>query len=117
MRKLLTLVLALSICTLMFGQMPGGNRGGMAQQMNGGFYGKIIDSITNKPIEAASVQLTQNKYDSVEKKRKEVIVDGILTKSNGQFNFEGVPIMSLTSGIASRRSRHSWPALFWVIPP
>jgi hypothetical protein len=54
---------------------------------------EIIDSITNKPIEAASVQLIQNKYDSVEKKRKEVIVDGMLTKGNGQFNFEGVPIM------------------------
>jgi outer membrane receptor protein involved in Fe transport len=93
MRKILALILALFISVLMFGQMPGGNRGGMAQQMNGGFYGKIIDSITNKPIEAASVQLIQNKYDSVEKKRKEVIVDGMLTKNNGQFNFEGVPIM------------------------
>ena len=74
--------------------MPGGNRGaGMAQQMTGGFYGKILDSITNKPIEAASVQLIQSKYDSVDKKRKDVVINGMLTKNNGQFNLEGVPVM------------------------
>jgi outer membrane receptor protein involved in Fe transport len=93
MRKIYSLGTALLISFIMFGQAPSGNRGGMAQQMTGGFYGKILDSITNKPIEAASIQLLQNKYDSVEKKRKEVLIDGMLTKNNGQFNLEGMPIM------------------------
>ena len=94
MRKIVIGTTALLISIISFGQMPGGgNRSGMAQQMNGGFYGKIIDSITGKPIEAASVQLVQNKYDSVTKKRKEVVIGGMLTKNNGQFNLESVPVM------------------------
>jgi len=95
MRKTVIGVTALLISVITFAQMPGGggNRSGMAQQLNGGFYGKILDSITGKPIEAASVQLVQNKYDSVTKKRKEVVVAGMLTKNNGEFNLESVPVM------------------------
>jgi outer membrane receptor protein involved in Fe transport len=72
--------------------MGGGNRGG-GPQMTGSFYGKIMDSITNKPVDAASVQLIQNKYDSVTKKRKDVVIDGMLTQPNGDFRLENVPIM------------------------
>ena len=95
MRKTVIGVTALLISVISFAQMPGGggNRSGMAQQMNGGFYGKIIDSITGKPIEAASVQLVQSKYDTVTKKRKDVVIGGMLTKNNGQFNLESVPVM------------------------
>jgi len=95
MRKTATGVTALLISIITLAQVPvgGGNRGGMAQQMNGGFYGKIIDSITGKPIEAASVQLVQSKYDTVTKKRRDVVISGMLTKNNGQFNLEGVPVM------------------------
>ncbi|HEV8283316.1 MAG TPA: TonB-dependent receptor [Chitinophagaceae bacterium] len=93
MRKFLSVVTALLISALIFAQMPGGNRGGMAQQLNGGFYGKVLDSITGKPIEAASIQLIQNRLDTATKKRKEVIIGGMLTKANGQFSIEGVPVM------------------------
>src|SRR6266498_3106792 len=96
MKRTLSIVAALLISIINFAQQPGanqGNRGGMAQQMKGGFYGKVLDSITNKPIEAASVQLIQTKYDTATKKRNEVIVDGMLTRNNGEFNLEGVPIM------------------------
>jgi hypothetical protein len=70
----------------------GGNRTG-GPQMNGRFYGKVVDSITGKAVDAASVQLTQNKYDSVSKKRKDVTVDGMLTAANGDFKLENVPVM------------------------
>jgi len=94
MRKIATAVIVLLISAITNAQMPGGgNRSGMAQQLNGGFYGKIIDSITGKPIEAASVQLIQNKYDTVTKKRKEAVIGGMLTKNNGEFNIEGIPAM------------------------
>jgi len=96
MRKTATLIAALLITTILFAQVPGGNQGnrsGMASQMTGAFYGKVLDSITNKPIDAASVQLIQNKYDTATKKRKEVVISGMLTKNNGQFNIESVPIM------------------------
>jgi outer membrane receptor protein involved in Fe transport len=75
-----------------FAQIPGGNRSDV-QQITGAFYGKVIDSITDKPVDAASVQLIQNKYDSVSKKRKEVIVGGMLTQPNGDFNIPNVSIM------------------------
>lgn len=68
----------------------GGNRGG--QQMNGRFYGKIIDSQLNKGIDAASVQLIQNKMDTVTKKRKDVVIAGMLTSANGDFSLENVPL-------------------------
>lgn len=70
----------------------GGNRGAAGQQMVGRLYGKIVDSITGKSIDAASIQLIQNKYDSVAKKRKDVIIGGMLTSSNGDFSLDKVPL-------------------------
>ena len=77
-------------------QVPvGGNRGGQGMQnMNmGRFYGKIVDSISGKAVDAASVQLIQNRFDTVTKKRKDYVIGGQLTKANGDFNIEGLPVM------------------------
>ncbi|MFZ9718476.1 MAG: carboxypeptidase regulatory-like domain-containing protein, partial [Chitinophagaceae bacterium] len=73
--------------------MPPGARGNTAQMNMGRFYGKIIDTKTGKPIDAASVQLLQNKFDSATKTRKEVIVSGQLTRANGDFSLENLSIM------------------------
>ena len=70
----------------------GGNRGAASQQMVGRMYGKIVDSITGKSIDAVSIQLIQNKYDSLAKKRKDVIIGGMLTSSNGDFSLDKVPL-------------------------
>lgn len=81
-----------------YAQMPGGggNRGQMGgQNMNlGHFYGKVIDSLSNKPLEAVSVQLIQSKFDTATKKRKDVIVGGMLTTKKGEFSIENLNIMS-----------------------
>ena len=80
--------------SLAVAQFPGAGRGG-AQNMNmGHFYGKIIDATTNKPIEAASVQLYQTKLDSATKKRKEVIVAGMLTTKKGEFSLENLAVLT-----------------------
>lgn len=93
MRHLLVaFVLVLTVSSAFSQPFGGGNRGG-GPQMTGRFYGKIIDSITDKPIDAASVQLIQNKYDSVSKKRKDVVINGMLTAANGDFSLESVPLM------------------------
>lgn len=95
--RLLTLLVTVLFSTATYAQIPGGgNRpGGGGQQMNmGRLYGKIVDSKTGKPIDAATVTLTQNKFDSVSKTRKEVIVNGQLTKANGEFSLEGLNIMA-----------------------
>jgi len=91
------LAIALTLSSLFsYAQFPGaGARGQMGgQNMNlGHFYGKVLDSITNKPLEAASVLLIQNKFDSATKKRKDVIVAGMLTDKKGEFSLESLNIM------------------------
>jgi len=77
--------------------MPGGMRGGMgganSQNMNiGHFYGKLVDSKTNKGLEAVTVQLVGNKFDTAAKKMKEVILNTQITKANGNFSFDNLPV-------------------------
>ena len=60
--------------------------------MNGRMYGKIVEAQSGKPIEAASVQLIQSRMDTVTKKRKDVVIGGMLTKANGEFTLDNVPL-------------------------
>ena len=88
--KLTYLLVGLVISLASLAQMPGNRSGG--QMPTGRFYGKVVDA-ANKGIEAASVVLVQEKLDTATKKRKEVIVGGMLTAANGDFNVENVPVM------------------------
>lgn len=69
-----------------------GNRGGGGGQVAGRLYGKIVDAQSGKALEFASVQLLQNKMDTVSKQRKETVIGGMLTKANGDFSIENVPV-------------------------
>jgi outer membrane receptor protein involved in Fe transport len=69
----------------------GGNRGN-GQQISGRLYGKIVESASGKGVEFASVQLLQNKMDTVTKQRKETVIGGMLTRANGEFSVENVPV-------------------------
>lgn len=97
MRQFLLLILLTFSVVMVFSQMPGGmgaGRPGGGQNMNmGRFYGKILDAKTNKPVEAVSIQLIQNKFDTVSKKRKDTIISGMLTTKAGNFSLENLPIM------------------------
>lgn len=74
-----------------YAQFPGGAGG---RDMNvGHFYGKVVD-VAGKPIEAASVQLLQNKMDTATKKRKDVVVSGMLTNKKGEFSLENLNVMA-----------------------
>ena len=97
LQKIFIISILILTSNYLLAQFPGaggaGNRGG--QNMNQGhFYGKVVDAATNKPMEAASVQLIQNKLDSVTKKRKDVTVAGMLTSKKGEFSLEGLPVMA-----------------------
>jgi len=70
---------------------PGGGKLGGGQTLSGRFYGKVVEAKSGKPIEYASVQVLQNKIDTATKKRKEVVVAGMLTRANGEFSLENVP--------------------------
>jgi outer membrane receptor protein involved in Fe transport len=58
----------------------------------GHFFGKVLDSKTNKPIELATVQLTGNRFDTGAKKMTTAILKTVLTEANGDFSLENVPV-------------------------
>jgi outer membrane receptor protein involved in Fe transport len=82
----------LLISGTLLGQMPGAMRGGQNMNM-GHFYGKVLDANTNKPLEAASVQLTQNKMDTVTKKRRDYVIAALITDKKGDFSIDNLPVM------------------------
>lgn len=88
------IVLSLSTSTL-FAQFPPGGRpsGAGGQNMNiGHLYGKIVDEKTGKGIDGATVQLVGNKFDTVTKKMKQVILNTQITKAIGDFSFENLAV-------------------------
>ena len=79
----------------LFAQIPSGAGRIAGQNLNvGHFYGKILDSTTTKGIDGASVQLYQNKFDTVTKKKKDVLVSGMLTNKKGEFSLENLPVIA-----------------------
>ena len=87
--SLLVLLLTLSIPVLLPAQGMGGRPGGNRPAANGTLYGKIVESKSGKSIEFASVQLipvTENKEAKIQ------AVAGAITRSNGEFRLENVPV-------------------------
>src|SRR5688572_4908319 len=68
-----------------------GNRTLPAMQAIGRLYGKIADS-TGKGVEDASVLLLQSRMDTATKKMKDVLLRGVRTQANGDFNMEDLPV-------------------------
>ncbi|MEP6616081.1 MAG: outer membrane beta-barrel family protein [Ginsengibacter sp.] len=96
MKKLIFILVVSFLRTALPAQVPGGNRGQMGgQSMNmGHFYGKVLDAASNKPLESVSVQLIQNKMDTATKKRKDVVIAGMLTNKKGEFSLENLPVVA-----------------------
>jgi ferric enterobactin receptor len=69
-----------------FPSMPAGVKN------SGHIYGKVTDA-DGKSMEGASVILLHQEYDAKTKKMKMILLNGVLTKGNGDFNFTSVPIM------------------------
>ncbi len=94
MRNIYIALFALFISLNVSAQFPSaGNRGG--QSMNiGHFYGKVLDANTGKPLEAASIQLTQTKMDTAIKKRREYVVAALLTNKKGDFSIDKLPVIT-----------------------
>src|SRR5690606_37007922 len=80
-KKSFYLIMALLHPLWGWAQMPGG--GNMQRMAIGQVYGKVLDANTGKPIEFATVTLLNAKDSSV--------VNGMLTKSNGDFNLDHLP--------------------------
>lgn len=104
MNKFYFTILILITSMAVMAQYPqGGNRGNAgAKSMDmGHFYGKVVDGNTDKPIEAASVQLTQMKIDTVTKQRKSIIVAAMLTDKKGEFSIDKLPVFGNYSLVIS----------------
>lgn len=96
MRKLITLISAVILTTGAMAQFPmmaPQAKGKNAQSVPnmGHVYGKIVDK-EDKPISDVSVVLLHNVYDTATKKRKEVLLKGMITKAKGDFSFEELPM-------------------------
>jgi len=96
MRKFWLLVLVTVASLAGFAQVPGGGggrRGAGAQVPSiGHFYGKVVDSKTNKGMDGVSVQLVQTKYDPVTHTPKDTIIAGLITRRSGEFSLENLPV-------------------------
>jgi outer membrane receptor protein involved in Fe transport len=96
MRKFWLLVLVTVVSLAGFAQVPGGGGGrrGAGGQVPsiGHFYGKVVDSKTNKGMDGVSVQLVQTKYDPVTHTPKDSIIAGLITRRSGDFSLENLPI-------------------------
>lgn len=92
--RLILVFLFIQITLMSIAQPPAGmNRTlGDRPAINGSFYGKIVEATSGKGIEFASVQLLQSKMDSVTRKRKDVVISGMITRSNGEFRMENIPV-------------------------
>ena len=72
---------------------PSNNAGMQAPRNIGHVYGKILDE-NGKPVNGASVLIMETKMDTVTKKMKQLLVSGMVTKGNGDFDFVELPVMS-----------------------
>ena len=97
MKKILLLLAVIIYTGSAMAQMPGGMPGGMGGNGMGPgnighVYGKLMDT-DSKPVNGASVMLMRKKMDSATKKIKEVLVKAMITKANGDFSFDELPVM------------------------
>src|SRR5450432_4356834 len=90
MKKFLLLMGILTGTFSLQAQFPAGGAGRSIPNM-GHVYGKLQDS-SGHPVPEATVLLLHNKYDSVTKKTKQVLLKGLTTNAKGEFNFEDLPI-------------------------
>jgi outer membrane receptor protein involved in Fe transport len=72
----------------------GSRRNGNGRQSPaiGHFYGRIVDAKTNKGMDGTSVQLVMTIFDTTSHTRRDSVVRGAITPSNGDFSFESLPI-------------------------
>ncbi|MEO6454958.1 MAG: TonB-dependent receptor [Ginsengibacter sp.] len=95
MKKVIILLAIVTLSYAAIAQPPAGftgNRpGGTAFSNAGHIYGKVVDA-AGKPIGGASVIILQNRFDTVAKKMKEILLKGTATENNGEFSVEGLPV-------------------------
>ena len=114
MKKLITIAAIFSVLTTT-AQMPGGLPAGGAVNP-GRVYGKLVDE-AGKPIADASVLLMQTKMDEATKKTKDVLLKAAVTKANGEFSFEELPVRARLTVKVSGTGFRSYETAVSFAPP
>ncbi len=78
-------------------------------------YGKVTDS-TGQPMGAASALILKSITDSATKKKRLVLVKGMETKANGEFDFEDLPIVTQLVLRLSATGYKSQDQSFMIVP-
>ena len=68
---------------------------------SGRVYGKVVDSKSNRGIEAASVQVFIVTNDSMDSNPSDSLIGGMLSRPNGDFNFDNLPLIDTFKFIIS----------------
>lgn len=93
MRRIFILLIGFIVSYSLSAQVPGyqgrpqGNRAD-ANMNAGRIFGKVLDGATGKPMEAASVQLTQSKMDTTTHQMKDITIAAALTNKKGEFSID-----------------------------
>ncbi|HEY4935954.1 MAG TPA: outer membrane beta-barrel protein, partial [Puia sp.] len=58
----------------------------------GHFYGRIVDAKSNKGMDGTSAQLVMTIFDTATHSRRDSVIRGAITPSNGDFSFENLPV-------------------------
>lgn len=96
MKTIILSVLTILLTWQASAQMPqyqNQNRSAGFAGMNGGrFYGKVLDAKTNKPIDAATIQLSQMVKDTATNEMTEKVVALVISNKKGDFAIENIPV-------------------------
>ena len=88
MKKLLLFTLCAMCSMYLLAQPP--LQKSVNGNVSGRIYGKITDS-TGTPIADVSIMVLQNKIDSNTKNNKFILLKGMTTTTNGEFDLEDLP--------------------------
>ena len=84
--------LLLFVSTFSFAQV-GDSAVGAPRNMVGRVYGMVVDSKSNKGLEASSVQVFIVTHDLLTGSQSDSLVGGMLSRPNGDFNFDNLPLI------------------------
>ena len=115
MKKLFVFLAFLFVGLSAFAQFPGGGMPGKSMPSLGHVTGKLTDS-AGKPIAGASVLIMQTKFDSTTKKSKDILVKGLTTGSNGEFDAEELPLMGIKIKISATGFKETEQAVQFLDP-
>ncbi len=73
--------------------IPDNNADIIKLKSNSKVFGKVVDLQTKKPVELASIELMYRVEDTVAHRKKDSVIAAMLSKPNGDFSFENVPLV------------------------